>query len=208
MERTNREWLVPLTGLAFIVLGAIGFVIGGSPKSADHSAREVVAWWKDNKDAQEAAAYFGIAAIAALVVFGGYLRRFLRTAAGEDEMLSLVAFAGITIVAVGFAIDATIGFALADRVDDISPTGVQALQALWDDDFAPIVVGVLLFNLGTGLSLVRTRALPRWIGWVMIAFAAIAFTPIGFISALGSALMVLVLSIMLSLRARAVPSRA
>jgi hypothetical protein len=39
-------------------------------------------------------------------------------------------------------------------------------------------------------------------GWAMIAFAVISFTPVGFIGALGSALMVIVLSVTLSLRAR------
>jgi hypothetical protein len=126
----------------------------------------------------------------------------LRAAAGEEDMLSLVAFIGVVIVAVGLAIDTTILIALSEAADDINPIAVQSLQALWDNDFIPMLVGVLLFLWGTGLSVVRTGALPKWLGWVMIALGVVGVTPLGFASVIGSAILVLVLSILLSVRAR------
>jgi hypothetical protein len=162
----------------------------------------VVAFYVDNKDSVELGAFIGVAATVLLVFFGGYLRRLLRGAAGEGEMLSLIAFAGVVIVAVGFAIDATILIALSESADDIDPTAVQALQALWDNDFIPIMLGVLLFLWGTGLSVIRTGVLPRWLGWVMIALGVIGLTPIGFVSVIAAAVLVLLLSIVLSVRAR------
>jgi hypothetical protein len=67
---------------------------------------------------------------------------------------------------------------------------------------------VELFLWGTGLAVVRTGVLPKWLGWVMLVLAVAGFTPIGFVAAIGSALLVLILSIWLSLRARgpAVPA--
>jgi hypothetical protein len=190
------------------VLGILSFVVGGEPHSADDPVKQVVAFYVDNKDSVEVGAFIGVAATVLLVFFGGYLRRVLRGAAGEGEMLSLVAFAGVVIVAVGFAIDTTILIALSESADDIDPTAVQALQALWDNDFVPIVVGVLLFLWGTGLSVIRTGVLPRWLGWVMIVLGVVGVTPIGFVSAIGAAVVVLLLSIILSVRARgaAVPT--
>jgi hypothetical protein len=44
--------------------------------------------------------------------------------------------------------------------------------------------------------------LPKWLGWVMIGLGVVGLTPIGFVSAIGSAILVLVLSILLSVRAR------
>jgi hypothetical protein len=82
------------------------------------------------------------------------------------------------------------------------PTAVQALQALWDNDFVPIVLGTQLFLWGTGISVIRSAALPRWLGWVMVLLGVIGFTPLGFVAAIGSAVLVLVLSVWLSLRAR------
>jgi hypothetical protein len=202
MQPRGREWLVPLTGVAFIVVGIVSFIVGGEPKSADEPVGEIVNFYVDNKDSVEAGAFIGVAATVLLVFFGAYLRRFLRAGAGEGEMLSLISFVGIAIVAVGFAIDTTILIALSEAADDINPIAVQSLQALWDNDFVPLALGVLLFLWGTGLSVIRSGVLPKWLGWVMLVLGVLGLTPIGFVSAVGAAILVLVLSILLSIRAR------
>jgi hypothetical protein len=198
----NREWLVPLTGVAFVVVGIVSFIVGGEPKSADDPVREIVSYYVDNKDSVEAGAFIGVAATVFLVFFGAYLRRVLRAAAGEGEMLSLVAFSGFVVIAVGFALDTTISIALSEAADDIDPVAVQSLQALWDNDFVPVMLGVLLFLWATGLSVIRSGALPKWLGWLMIVLGVLGVTPIGFASVIGAAILVLVLSILLSVRAR------
>ena len=193
---------MPLTGVGFIVLGIVSFIVGGEPKSADDPLREIVSYYVDNKNSVEAGAFIGVAATVLLVFFGAYLRRFLRAAAGEGEMLSIVSFVGIAIVAVGFAIDTTILIALSEAADDINPVAVQSLQALWDNDFVPLALGVLLFLWGTGLSVIRSGVLPKWLCWVMIVLGVVGLTPLGFASAIGAAILVLGLSILLSVRAR------
>ena len=205
----SKGWLVPLTGVAFIVVAIIGFIVGGEPKDASHPATEIADWYIDNKDSVEVGAFIGVAATVLLVFFGAYLRNVLRVAAGGDDMLSLVSFIGLVVVAVGFAIDTTISIAIAERADDIDPIAVQSLQALWDNDFVPIALGVLLFLWATGISVVRSGALPKWIGWIMILLGVVALTPIGFASFLGTAVLILVISILLAVRARsAVPAAA
>ena len=56
--------------------------------------------------------------------------------------------------------------------------------------------------LAAGLSIVRHGALPQWLGWVAILLAVIGMTPVGFVGFLGSAVWVLIVSVMLSMRAR------
>jgi hypothetical protein len=198
----SKEWLVPLTGVGFILVAIVSFIVAGEPKDASHPAREIAEWYTDNKDAVQISAFIGMAATVLLVFFGAYLRNVLRAAAGGADMLSLVSFIGIVVVAVGFAIDATISIALAERADDIDPIAVQSLQALWDNDFVPIALGILLFLWATGLSVLRTGALPKWIGWIMILLGVVALTPIGFASFIGTAVLILVISILLAVRAR------
>jgi len=202
----SREWLVPLTGVGFVLLGIVSFIVGGEPKSADEPVGEIVEYYIDNKDSIQVAAFIGVAATLLLVFFGAYLRRVLRAAAPEGEILSLVSFLGLVVVAVGFAIDTTILIALSEAADDINPVAVQSLQALWDNDFVPLLLGVLMFLWATGLAVIRTGALPRWLGWVMIVLGVLGVTPIGFVAAIGAAILVLVLSILLSLRARSAPA--
>ena len=80
MTSNSRQWLVPLTGLGFIAVGILSFIIGGEPKSADDPAREVVSWYVDNKDSVEVAAILSVVAGVLLVFFGAYLRDVLRAA--------------------------------------------------------------------------------------------------------------------------------
>jgi hypothetical protein len=201
MEPRNTDRLAALAGVGFIVVGIVTFIVQGSPPAADHPAGEISSWYADNKDAVEIGAFIATVATGLLIFFAAYLRKVLREAGGEGEILSLVAFAGFVIVGVSFAIDTTIQFALAERTDDIGPEAVQALQALYDFDFFPVILGVLLFLWATGLSVIRTGVLPKWLGWVMIVLGVAAFTPAGFVSAVGAAVLVVVLSILLALRA-------
>lgn len=204
----NREWLLPLTGVAFVVVGIVSFIIGGEPKSADEPVNEIVDFYVDNKDSVQISAIGGVIAGLLLIFFGAYLRRVLHAAAGEGDVLSLVSFIGLVLVALGFAIDGTIAFALAEAAKDVDPVAMQSLQALWDNDFLPIMLGVLAFLWATGIAVITSGALPRWMGWVMIALGILGVTPIGFAAFAGAALLVLVISILLAVRARSAPAAA
>ena len=203
----SREWLVPLTGVAFAVFLIVSFIVAGEPKGADEPVREVVDYYLDNEDSVQIGAILSMVAALLLIFFGAYLRQVLRDAAGgEGEILSLVSFIGLVIVAVGAAIDSTISFALAEAANDIDPVAVQALQALWDNDFVPLIMGTLAFLWATGISVIRSGVFPKWLGWIMLVLGVIGVTPLGPIAAIGAAILVLVLSILLTLRARSAAS--
>jgi hypothetical protein len=191
----------PLSGVAFVAIAIVSFAIGGEPKSADEPVQEVVDWYKDNKDSVQIGALLTGVAMLFLVWWGGNLRRVLRAAEGEGGVLSAVVLIATAIIGIGFTIDATIAFAIAERVDDIDPTAVQAMQALWDSDFLPIALGVTLFLFSTGISIVRHGAFPKWMGWVLIVGGLFSFTPLFFVGGIIAALFTVVASVMLSLRA-------
>jgi uncharacterized protein DUF4386 len=200
MEKSNREWLVPLTGLLFAVLLIVSFIVQGEPKGADHPANEIKQWYLDNKDAAEFSAFLGVVAAAALLFFGAYLRKVLD---GAGPMLSILPLIGLTSVAIGGAIDGMILFALAERADDLPAASVQTIQAVWDNDFLPLVLGVLVFNWSVGLAILRSGAMPKWLGWWAIVAGVITLAgPIGFVGAMLAGLWIIVASIVLSLGAR------
>jgi hypothetical protein len=210
MERSSREWMVPLLGIAFIVLLVISFIIGGEPKDATHSADDVKQWYLDNKDSAELGAFLGTVAAAGLVFYGAYLRRVLDVAqGGVGGMLPILVLIGVSTVAIAGAIDNMFVFVAAERADDIPATSVQTIQAIFDNDFLPFVLGVIVFNWSVGLSVLRTDVLPRWMGWAAIVFGVLSLAgPIGFAGVIGAALWIIVSSIMLTMRARGQASTA
>ena len=204
----DNNWLAPLTGTLFVVLAIISFMVGGEPPDIDKPAQEIVDHYVDDKDRIMFGVLLGGIATTLFVFFGGYVRRVLQDAQTERSMLPTVAFAGVIIFAVGLAIDGTISITLAETADDIDPTAVQALAALWQNDFIPFAIGLQVFFLALGLSVVRTGAIPKWIGWIAILLAVVAVTPVGFAAFIGGGLLIIALSVVLTMRARSTPSRA
>jgi hypothetical protein len=205
MERDSREWLVPLvTGLGFVLLLIVSFVVTGEPKSADDGPAEVAEWYVDNKDAAEAGAFIGAVAAAFLIFFGAYLRSVLE---GAGAMLATLPLIGLTIVGIAAAIDSTLLFAAAEAADDIPAPEVQTIQAIWDNDFVPFLLGVIIFNWSVGLAVLRSDVLPRWMGWLAIVFAVVSLAgPIGFIGALGGLIWIIIATVLLTMRARSGPA--
>ncbi len=195
--------LAPLAGLAFFVLAIISFAVSGEPPDASDPAQELVDFYTDNEGAQMVSTILEALAAAALVFFGGLMRRVLRDAEGEGHVLSAVAFAGTIIIATGLAFDATIAFTLTDSAGEIEPESTRTLVALYNTDFMPMAVGTFVFMLATGLSVLRHGALPKWIGAIAVLLAVIAVTPIGFAAFIGMGILVLIMSVMLFMKAGA-----
>jgi len=179
----------------------IGFTVGGEPPGADNPPQEIVDHYVDNKGSVEAGAFLATLAGVFLIFFANHLRRVLDAA--RDTALSATVLAGAAVMAVGGAIDATISLALTKAADDIEPTSVQALQALWDNDFMPVALGAAVFLISAGVSILRTEALPKWLGWVALLLGVIGATPIGFAAFLGGGIWILVVSVLMAVRERA-----
>ena len=193
----KKAWLVPLTGIVFIVLLVIGFIVTGEPPNADDGADKVVAFYVDDKDSIEAGVFLLALGTVFFIFFANYLRTVFRASATSATIL-----VGAAIFAVGGAIDGTILIALAEAGDDIDPTAAQSLQALWDNDFLPMAIGIAVFLVSIGSSILSTGVFPRWLGWLVLVAALISVTPLGFFAFPLSGLLVIVLSVWLTMRAR------
>ena len=166
--QANGDWLLPLLGVAAIVVIIASLLVGGEPPSADEGGQAIADHYADNKNAIEIASLISVIGATLLVFFFGYLRRILRPAEGEGGVLSLLAVVGAAILALGAAIDATIAFAIAEAADDIDVVGIQAMQAIWDNDFFPVALGSAVMWLAVGITVVQHGLLPKWLGWVAV----------------------------------------
>ena len=198
----KSHWWVPLLGPLFVILAIIGAIVQGEPPGADGPVQEIVSHYDDNDTRIKIGSLLITIAVAVFVFFAGFMRKRLEAAADGRSMLPTVALVGAGIFAVGAAIDSMIAFALSERVGDIEPTAVQALQALWDNDFMPMALGLSIFFLATGLAAVRYGSLPKWLAWIAVLLGIVALTPVGFVAFLAGALWILGVSVLLALRDR------
>ena len=196
----RKETLLPLTGVLFVILLIASFVLAGEPPDADDDVQEIVDHYVDNDTAIWISSFVFAAAALSLLTFASYLRKLFTDAGEAGSILPGLILVGASIVAVGGAIDSTIQIALVEAVEDIEPAAVQALQALWDNDFIPIALGIVTFILFSGLATLRTGALPKWLGWLAIAIVVVAFTPIGFVAFPATGIWMIIASVLLSVR--------
>src|SRR5919109_850799 len=172
----------PLSGVLFVVLIVVSFLVSGFDSvGTDDSTQEVVDFWSDNDGQQIASALIGALAMVPFLWFLGVLRSTLRLAEGGTGRLSATAYAG-GIVIVGFSlVNSALQFAVADSVGDVPPVVTQSMSVLYNDFFLGFPVGFITLLIATALVLLRTRALPAWLGWFALVLGIAGFLgPIGF----------------------------
>jgi len=197
----NWNKLVPLTGVVAVVAIIASFLIVGETPDTDAPVNEVVSYYtKHDSDAQFAGAILALGAVMFLI-FSSTLAGVLRKAQGGTGGSSAIAYSGGIVFAAGIAIFAGLTFALGDVGQDIEPNAVQAIHVLNEDLFFPVAVGCEVFLIGAAAAVLKTGALPKWLGWLAIVGAVVGLTPVGFFSIAVLGIFTLVSSVMLSMRA-------
>ncbi len=192
--------LMPLAGILAVVMVFGSFLVAGDTPDADAPVGEVVEFYADNDSEQQFSALMLIWGAILFMLFATSLRSALRRAESDSGGVSALSYAGAIIFAVGLTLFAAIAFALGDAAANIEPAAVQTLHVMNEDFFFPAAAGVGTFLLGTGIALVKTAVMPKWLGWIAIGFGLLAFTPVGFVSLAVLGLLVIVLAVMLAMR--------
>jgi hypothetical protein len=196
----NARLIGPLTGIVFVVLVVIAFIVGGETPNIDDSPQKIVSFYNDHDSEQQVSAALVALGSVAFVFFLTTLRRALRPAAGDEGGLSTVTLLGGLMIVVGASIFAGIGFTLGDAVDHLPASAVLALNALNSDLFFPIAVGTAVFNLGLALAILRHGGLPRPLGWLALVVGIAGATPLGFFAFLATGIVIVWASVVLMQR--------
>lgn len=196
----NTRSVGPLTGILFVALVIVAFLVSGETPATDDSPREIVDFYLDNDDSQAAGSAVLALGCVALIFFLGTLRRSLRAAAGDDGGLSTVVLLGGVVIAVGASIFAGIGFTLGDAADELPPSAILTLNALNSDMFFTVAVGTAVFNLALALAVLRHGGLPRPLGWVALVIGIAGLTPLGFFAFLATGIVIVWASVALLMK--------
>jgi hypothetical protein len=106
---------------------------------------------------------------------------------------------GALVLAGGWFFTGAVHFALVDAADKNQPAVAHTLNLLDNNDFAPLVGGLAVMLLATGIATLLSPVLPRWLGWVSIVIGVLAVAgPLGMIAFPLFFVWVLVVSILLA----------
>jgi hypothetical protein len=197
-DRWSR--LVPLTGVVFVaLLVSTNVLVGSAPESTD-SAAKVIAFYQSHQSKIELNAFLTGLSLFFGLFFYASLRDYLGRARAS-ERLAATAFGGAVLFAVGGGLSAGLQFALADAPSKLAPATAQALNLLENDmTVFTLTAGIALLLMAAGIAIVRTRALPVWLGWLAIVFAVVALTPVGFFAFFATGIWTLIVSILIYTR--------
>jgi hypothetical protein len=208
MQTQTRFWSrLGVLGGVYAVLFVIANIFLGEPGSGTAGAT-VVKYYHDHQTTEMAGVFAVAFAVVALTFFLASLRRTL-SATDEGRYLANVVTAGGAVYAAGLMVMTALTVALVDAAKNGMAGTAQTLNVLSSDMWLPVVVGLALLGLGTGVSALRSATLPTWLGWVSVAFGLLALAgPAGGIAFLVAPAWALVIGIVImrSSRAAAAPA--
>jgi hypothetical protein len=173
MADPRWERLGAATGIVFVVLTVLALFIGGQPGAAP----DMVQYFVDNRGRLLVQTFLAGLASIFFLWFLGSVWSYLRAAEGGTGRLSAVAFAGGILTMGLLMFSLVVSYALADRMAELAPPDTSrsfhALVATASDlVFSPVVA----FTGASALVILRTKALPGWLGWLGIVVAVLSLS--------------------------------
>lgn len=177
---TSGGRLLPLSGVAAVVLIVVAFVgLGGDTPTSEDSGATINAFY-DSHQAREFIASFVLAAAAPfLVIFAVSLALALWPAGGSGRALwQFVLIAGGAVAGLAFVLTGLLLFALTDAADqsNFSESALQALNVLSSDAWVAFNAGLGVMMLGAAGSLFARKAYPV-LAWIALVVGIASFIP-------------------------------
>lgn len=173
MADPRWERLGAATGIVFVVLSVLALFIGGQPGAAP----DVVQYFIDNRGRLLVQSFLAGLASIFFLWFLGSVWSYLRAAEGGTGRLSAVAFAGGILTMGLLMFSLVVSYALADRMAELSlPDTSRAFYALVVEASDLVFFPVVAFTGASALVILRTKALPGWLGWLGIVVAVLSLS--------------------------------
>jgi Domain of unknown function (DUF4386) len=176
--RARRAWIA---GIVFVLaLVAETAISAGLPINQDDSAAKIAGTLHDHRNTVLVAAYVSIVYAVAFVIYLVKLHDLLRSAAPPSGALhSLVLIGGVLLVALHGVSDIGIYGLLGGKLAVYGAQHDQGLSyTLYLLTFALDSVGDVfgsVFLIATGLLIVQSGVLPRWLAWISVLGGVLLF---------------------------------
>src|SRR4051794_17061630 len=195
------KWLA-WTGPLFVVgFAVIVFGLEGSTPGEKATAAKIMSYYGSHQGRVTFAALMGPLGAALLVLFASYLRALARARDGGGGVGPTVLVAGAVLWASGVLFGSVVDLALATAGHHHFEETARTLNVLSNSDWIPFIAGIAVTLIGAGMTVLSSRILPTWLGWVALVVGIISlFGPLGFLGFFVAPLWLLVAGIMLGIR--------
>jgi hypothetical protein len=194
------HWLGGM-GIVFSILFVLANVFLGSSPSVKASPVKIVNYYSAHKTSVTAGVFVVVFAALAFSFFLAALRRALASSKADSGYLSQATLIGGAIYLGGLLLMDALNVSLVDAAHYHLQAAAQTLNILGNDDWVPVVVGLSIVALSTGIAALRGGALPRWLGWASIVLGILAVAgPVGGIAFLLAPVWTLAVGIVLMRR--------
>lgn len=177
------RWLGPL-GIGYLVSAVLAFVVlSRNTPGQNAPAAQVVTFYRDHGTRETAAVWVVGIGLALLTFYICGLRTALRRANPEHSWMGDAAFAGGVIYVTGFAVIGITHYALVQAAHNGRVTLAGDLNFVDQIIPLPVLLGVGVLSLATGVAILAGSVLPKWLGVVGVLMAATTLAgPVGFIA--------------------------
>jgi hypothetical protein len=181
LERWDR--FAPLTGIWAVVLWLVGvFIIEGLGDSPDNGTpQETLAYFQSDENSLYGGSIVFCIGSLLFIWWSGALRASIANAMGYGERLAPIVFAaGVATAVFSMALLApqfAAAFVANEEESEFSPEAAQALWTVGDGFFVMAEFTAALLLAATGIAILLTRFLPKWLAWVSFVFAVVLLIP-------------------------------
>jgi hypothetical protein len=202
--RPTLERFAALAGVVAVLLWVVGIFVQESGDTPGDSATgdEVLAYFSGEENRILAGGFIVMLGALFFFIFVGALRARLLAAEGPTGFVTAIAYGAGVVAAYSMLMLPAPDMAGALSNEDLSGDAALAVTSLSDVFFLGAELTGALLLACVGLLVVRTRALPVWMGWISLLFALwMLIPPIGWAGLLfGVPLWTVAVSVLLYLR--------
>jgi hypothetical protein len=200
IQTSGRQWLAGL-GLVYGIFFGVAALATNQGPGINASATAVAQYYNSHHASSEAGIFLVLASCVALAFFSGVLRSTVFPSPAKDRGLMTVSALGTAVWISGLLLTAALQTTLLDASHYGHAAVIQSVNYLTADDFFPVVIGLSIFAIATGIGMLRSGALPAWLGWVTVALGVLAAAgPLGGIAFLIAPVWAVVTGVVLLLR--------
>jgi hypothetical protein len=164
-----------LSGIAFVALVLASQLSSGGLPDSSASPAKVIDFYQAHRTGEQSGAVLTAIAVVVGLYFFGSLRSYLGRDSGGVQFAA-IGFAGAILFGVGGCINAGLQWSLADVPSRLTPGAAQALNVLSKDNLATglYIAGLATLMLFYGVAMLRSRLMPRSLGWLTVVLGLIA----------------------------------